>query len=315
MPEPTDAIADRLDADRRALLDLSLRNPLLNYRPRRRSLTIVGESPAELVRILVREGKRMAFDPAPDPPPDAERPEGDEAPLELPPADPTDLNLQTDATADALQDRLLAIDSAARGSVEELGVNTLYLALGMLRWSEPDNGRRTLRAPLILLPVGLERRNARERFRLRYPGDDLETNLSLAEKLRRSFGVDLPELPDADDLDAEGLLRRRRRGDRRPGGLAGRARRGGARVLLVQSPADVPGPRRRPLARGVQARHAPDGREAARRRVRRGGRRPDDRRGRAARRAARPARRPAGPRRRRLADAGAGRRGRTAGRW
>ena len=70
MPVSPAAIADRLDADRRALLDLSLRNPLLNYRARKRGLTIVGESPPEIVRILVREGKRMAFDPAPD------RPEG-----------------------------------------------------------------------------------------------------------------------------------------------------------------------------------------------------------------------------------------------
>ncbi|QDV34542.1 DUF3320 domain-containing protein [Tautonia plasticadhaerens] len=205
MPVSPAVIADRLDADRLALLDLSLRNPLLNYRPRRRGLTIVGESPAEVVRILVREGKRMAFDPAPDRPGPEDEGESShgEPPnggLELPPADPTDLNLQTDVPADQLQDRLLAIDAAARGSVEELGVNTLFLALGMLRWSEERNGRSVL-APLILLPVALGRSNARDRFRARYTGEDFGTNLSLAERLRAGFGIELPEIPGADDLD------------------------------------------------------------------------------------------------------------------
>ena len=38
MAHPEDPVAARLDADRKALLDLSLRNPLLNYRPRARGL-------------------------------------------------------------------------------------------------------------------------------------------------------------------------------------------------------------------------------------------------------------------------------------
>ena len=41
MANPEDPVAARLDADRKALLDLSLRNPLLNYRPRARGLEVV----------------------------------------------------------------------------------------------------------------------------------------------------------------------------------------------------------------------------------------------------------------------------------
>ncbi|WP_152051540.1 DUF3320 domain-containing protein [Tautonia marina] len=196
-------IAERLDADRRALLDLSLRNPLLNYRARRRGLTIVGESPAEIVRILLRDGKRMTFEPAlersEEQAAEGEAVEGNGV-LELPPIDPTDLKLQTDVPEDQLQDRLLAIDAAARTSVEEMGVNTLFLALGMLNWSEEQNGRKVC-APLILLPVALSRANARDRFRVRFTGEDFGTNLSLAERLRAGFGIELPEIPGADDLD------------------------------------------------------------------------------------------------------------------
>ncbi len=44
----------------------------------------------------------------------------------------TDNKLQTDLPPGDLVDRLLAIHHAARTTIEEQGVNTLFLALGML---------------------------------------------------------------------------------------------------------------------------------------------------------------------------------------
>ena len=196
MSKVENAISARLEADRRDLLDLSLRNPLLNYRPRQRGLEVVGESPAALFRSLVREGKRLAFLPAPEPM------TADEAsPLAMPLASHGDLKLQTSLSADLLQARLSATYYAARTSLEEQGVNTLFLALGVLHWTGEDDRGRVLRAPLILVPVELERSSARERFRLRYTEEDLEANLSLLEKFKADFGLVLPELPEADVLD------------------------------------------------------------------------------------------------------------------
>src|SRR5437868_9898600 len=106
-------LAARLEADRRDLLDLSLRNPLLNYRPRARGLEFLGESAAQVFRVLVVEGKRSTFLPA------------------MGESDPTDLKLQTGLAVDALQARLLAIFHAARTSLEEQGINTLFLVPGM----------------------------------------------------------------------------------------------------------------------------------------------------------------------------------------
>ena len=51
------------------------------------------------------------------------------------------------------------------------------------------------------MPVALERSNVRERFRVRYTDEDLEDNLSLMNKLRLEFGVDLPDMPPQEDLD------------------------------------------------------------------------------------------------------------------
>ncbi|MEA2630213.1 MAG: hypothetical protein QOE66_432, partial [Chloroflexota bacterium] len=200
MSNVENAVSSRLDAYRRDLLDLSLRNPLLNYRPRARGLEFVGESAAQVLRVLVDEGRRLSFLPARGEPGADLADEADgSSPLNTS-VSQADLKLQTDLPADALQARLLAIFHASRTSLEEQGVNTLFLVPGMLHWFEPDDRerKRPLRAPLLLVPVELERSSARERFRLRASDEDPEVNLSLVAKLRADFGIDLPEHPEGD---------------------------------------------------------------------------------------------------------------------
>ena len=60
-------IASVIETSREELLDLGLRNPLLNYRPSRaRGVEVVDELPAEVFRVLVRERKAMSFKAAPE---------------------------------------------------------------------------------------------------------------------------------------------------------------------------------------------------------------------------------------------------------
>jgi very-short-patch-repair endonuclease len=203
-PNPASTnLTSALEVARRDLLDLGLRNPLLNYRLlRARGLDITGEKSAEVFRILVREEKRMTFlpgEPASETTGEAHlaQPEDESEAA----ARYTDLRLQTSYTSEQLQTRLLATYHAARTSMEEQGVNTLYLALGMFSWSEDGNGKLH-RAPLILIPVELERANAKDRFHLKYTGEDLGENVSLVEKLKQDFGIkNFPSLGEADDLD------------------------------------------------------------------------------------------------------------------
>lgn len=120
-----------------------------------------------------------------------------------PPGDPlphhVDAFLQTTLTSEKLQTRLLRIATEARIFQEEQGVNTLYLALGFLRWYENDASNEPRDAPLLLVPVELSRRSAGSRFQIRWSGDDPATNLSLQVKLRE-FGLSLPNVPEIDDL-------------------------------------------------------------------------------------------------------------------
>ena len=195
-------ILAELEAARKVLLDLGMRNPLLNYRPlRSRGLEVVDELPEQVYRVLVEEGKSMSFTPASEEemadllgqPAEEEAGDG-------PAARHTDTRLQTALSSQDLQARLLSTYRLANSFIQEQGVNTLFLALGMLTWYESEGSEEAKIAPLLLLPVALERSNVRERFRLRHTGEDPGENLSLREKSRTDFGVTLPDLLDADDL-------------------------------------------------------------------------------------------------------------------
>jgi very-short-patch-repair endonuclease len=201
-------IGGALEIARRDLLDLGLRNTLLSYRPlRSKGAEVIDGRPVEVFRLLVKEERSLTFlpgkagglfaDVAADDDHTAQPGDGrDDA------ARHKGLRLQTAYPSVQLQARLLATYHAARTSMEEQGVNTLYLALGMLSWREGENSEEYCRAPLIMIPVELGRSDARDRFHLKYTSEELGENVSLAEKLKQSFGIrNFPEMPDPDDLD------------------------------------------------------------------------------------------------------------------
>ncbi len=207
-------LAGVLNNVRKDLLDLGLRNPLLNYRLlKSRGLEVIDERPSDVYRLLVGEGKQFSFLPATEQletqaqfPASADRGLSDDVSASQTPPEGletrfTDKYLQTSLTSKQLQTRLLATYYTAHTSIEEQGVNTLFLALGMLRWQDADTAEETHCAPLILIPVELERSNARERFRLKYSGEELGGNVSLGEFLKQSFGIRFPELPEGEDLN------------------------------------------------------------------------------------------------------------------
>src|SRR5580700_5510759 len=152
-------LASILEIARRDLLDLGLRNTLLNYRPlRAKGVEVIDEEPSEVFRLLVRDERNLSFLPSQVGGLFGSE-NGGEDHLAQPGDDREaavrhqDLRLQTAYASTQLQGRLLATHHAARTSMEEQGVNTLYLALGMLSWREDDNSDKFCRAPLVLIPV------------------------------------------------------------------------------------------------------------------------------------------------------------------
>ena len=213
-------ITGMVDGWKRRLLDLTRRNRALDFRPTRVStVSVVGALPGEVFRRLYLRGLAVKFRAAEKtaaavgaPPPvaggefapDAIMASGGEfAPYAGPALNgqPPDEWLQTASAPEVLDHSLRRIDELARTSLEEQGVNTLFLTLGMLGYRETPEEREVLKAPLVMLPVTLARKSARTGYVLRAADDEPLANPALAELLRRNYGLDLPELPASDLLE------------------------------------------------------------------------------------------------------------------
>lgn len=224
---------------KRKLLDLTRRNRALNFKPTKVStIAIVDEQPAEVFRRLYLQEASMRFKADPTKPrreAKLEEAEGirieveidgepmdfeseSEQALEFVPYDPTAIDekhrddwLQTNLAPDALDHSLRRIEETARTAIEEQGVNTLFLALGMLQYRESRDSDAWVRAPLVLLPVALARKSARTGFTISAADEDAIVNPALIEYLRSNYGMALPDLPDSehieDDYDLQEFLK------------------------------------------------------------------------------------------------------------
>ena len=106
-----------------------------------------------------------------------------------------------DVTQETLDGNLLAIFNAARTGLEEGGANTLFLAVGLLEWTEAERAETKHLAPILLIPVTLDRQSVRSGFRLRRHDDEAIVNPTLLQLLKTSFEMriaGLDQIP-ADD--------------------------------------------------------------------------------------------------------------------
>lgn len=215
----------KLERARTELLDLSARNRLLHtprFSKTAKTIDVVDEKSAEIFRLLVRENRAFTFlagrpdrsgataedDEVEEENVDSEvvlaQPDEEDGPDERGvSARHIDTRLQTRMTPKGLQKRLLDLYHDARTLEEEQGVNILFLALGSLNWVDPNKKENVRHAPLILVPVSLERGTAGERFRLRLRQEDLISNLSLEAYLDRVHALRLPTFDGGDEFDPE----------------------------------------------------------------------------------------------------------------
>ncbi len=202
----------RVEQWKRKLLDLTLRNRLLNFKPTKKSVPIFCPDPARLEDLLA-DGAKLKFTPLPE-----IMEGGDPRKKELHQArhgtDPKKQfalmalerkELLADLSSRDMDDRLVGLYRLARREMEEGGANTLFLALGFLNWTQDGNSTRVLKAPLILLPLQLERSSVRAGFKLLLHDDDPCLNPTLLEMLRKDFQLSMPTLEGELPLDESGL--------------------------------------------------------------------------------------------------------------
>lgn len=211
-PDASATPAERLERWRRSLLDLTKRNRMLNLRESRTAIPIFCADPAKL-EDRIADGKRIRLISPPEPKgADAEIDKGlrklrtgvdlDVA-FAAEALERNEIVANTDAKS--LEKGAIDLFRKARLDMQEGGANTLFLALGMLRWRPTGEQVRSYRAPLILLPVKLERRSAASKPFLAAHDDDPVFNLTLLEMLRQDFDIHLPELGGELPTDESGI--------------------------------------------------------------------------------------------------------------
>lgn len=214
---PKDTVPDRVRQWKNALLDLSLRNRLINYTDRAGyALAVPGPALARF-EDSVNAGARINL-LASDEVSSVDAARGIRYGRELPEAERTVLladkhSAYLDVTTAAYKSRLRSLAYKAKTITQETGANNLYLAFGMLNWRFGD---RELRSPVVLVPVTLSTTNRGERYVLSIDEAGTSTpNYCLIEKLRTAFGLEIPELTnpaeDASGIDLAGTFEAVRR--------------------------------------------------------------------------------------------------------
>lgn len=112
--------------------------------------------------------------------------------------------LHTIYTEKELNSTLTKMYRSAKTSMEENGASTLYLALGLLRWFESRNSNVPRYAPLVLIPIDIVRKSASKGYVLRMRDEDPQINITLLEFLKQNFDIRISGLNPL-PLDEHGL--------------------------------------------------------------------------------------------------------------
>ncbi|MFF4893465.1 DUF4011 domain-containing protein [Micromonospora chersina] len=208
VPQPADGSPGRIQQWRKSLLDLSLRNPLLNLPKRGRGLDLhVPAGALALLDDLIHDGRQVQVIPQDDIShvhelAGARRAQDLDAEIltrEL----RTDRRVYGAVTEARYKTAMRALQREARTMEQETGSNYLYLTIGTLVHTKTTGGEAY--APLFLLPVRIEGGSGRRPYAMVIDGTEVASpNYCLIEWLRVKHGVRIPEL-EQPVLDEHGI--------------------------------------------------------------------------------------------------------------
>lgn len=194
----------------RKLLDLSLRNSLLNFRPNAMSVQLlindlgtledemsqyeefkVMPVPEDMV-LTVSDSKIYELE------------NGKDQITAVAESEFKSHRLRTFLKESELEKIMKKLHRQAKVSIEENGANTIYLALGFLRWYETDKSEKPRYAPLVLVPIDITRKVQEKAYTIKMRDEDTQVNITMLEMLRQFYGIDIKGL-DPIPLDDKGV--------------------------------------------------------------------------------------------------------------
>ena len=207
--EEQDARAGRVKRWTQKLLDLSLRNRLLNVRDTKQVIPIACTDITDLEDRIAADESISVFSL---PERLGEKDLHDLAMLRNSEIGPEirefldreleQKRLRSTLAPSELNKRLTAVYRQSRSDLEEGGVNTLFLAVGFLEWKMAERDQKTYLAPILLIPVQLKRKSIAEGFRISRLDEDTIINETLLELLRSQFQMTVPGLSPLPTDDA-----------------------------------------------------------------------------------------------------------------
>lgn len=215
------SVAQALERLRTRLLDLTMRNRLLNYRhPKALSVQFTDNPDLNLLFERLEEGKSVPLAYVPDPPQqrydNGKKPDVRVYAREVGIGTSVDIGPSAASTAYKrlgglqvlqypvdLEKLARKVSSEARTVVEETGTNMLYLMFGFLEYYDREDSEKPVYAPLLSVPVNLVRgridpESRTYLYELQHSGEDIAENFTLREKLRQQFRLELPTLDEED---------------------------------------------------------------------------------------------------------------------
>lgn len=168
----------------RRLLDLSFKNPLLNFSPKKNAVPVAVSSLDEFYVACAEKGSLRLY------------PSGEEGrrilrekslAKSLIEAELAEGNLRSECSEEELSEVVPRIIRKGKEADEESGGNLIYLALGFLHYTSQN---RAFSAPLLLLPVRIKKTKGSDYFTLEIK-DEPGMNTTLLEYLKQEYDIDI----------------------------------------------------------------------------------------------------------------------------
>lgn len=184
-------LSNRIENWKKNLIDMSKRNTLLNFKPKKTNSVNFLDAPAELYESLVGDEKQLDCSKLVTPYTQQ---------IEKIKSMMIEEHEKKKRIAEENQNYnkiLNKLRTAAKTRMNEQGINISYLSFGILKWKETQlSNTSDCFAPLLLVPATLKRSSANAPFTLNQFEDEIVINPFLAHMLQEQHGITLPELPE-----------------------------------------------------------------------------------------------------------------------
>ncbi|MBE7079996.1 MAG: DUF4011 domain-containing protein [Clostridiales bacterium] len=186
----------------RRLLDLSMKNTLLNFNPAKMAVKILSASSDKTLDALTEQDE-LVFAPVSDEVKKISDKKQDfgigntaKQMRELIDLENQSGLVRTYMDSTAMLESLGRLQRKNKESYEESGAKILYLSMGFLKWYSKMDGAEHY-APLVLLPVQIKRSKGASGYALSVTDEDVSVNTTLLEFLKQDFNIDIRGLADA----------------------------------------------------------------------------------------------------------------------